>query len=298
LDGLAKLQSKQDKPGPSQSVQDLSGDGELPAVADDPPLVSTDQPQPSIDELRKDSAIQDTLKQLQATGVPLTSLLNPVTPVGTQSGQTKDGNFFDPVFYLRPKATSKFLDILDFVNRSNKEQEDVISSRDGIEIVCRKAVNKRNLESVSLTQWNLANVQILYQLMSEGSLSYQSVPDYLAYTTKILELSFHFDWPSILRYDREYRGKQATYGFRWGTDPPHMSYAILIPKVKAKPSASVGKVSLPKFNKRPMTRDGKEICLAFNSNGGCKYGASCKFIHVCSEEGCEYRHARINHGKD
>jgi hypothetical protein len=308
-DGLRKLQTVQVSP--------------IDIVYTEPekipePVVSDDQ---ILAHLRGDPTLKEAVNKAigLGSGNPWGELLGKAQSGSLESQSNHVSNqgssqnaVFDPVYYLRPKSTSKYHDITEFVAPKKGDFEEVISSKEGVEIVIRsqdKGTKKVQLSSVSVTQWNIANTSILYQLMVDGTLALTSISDYLAYTIKVLELSYHHEWSSVLIYDREYRSKQAAYGFRWGTDPPHLGASILIPRsfqrfgndksFNDKGSFSEKRTSKPP-NQRPRkltTRKGEEICLAFNSKGGCRWGSACRYLHVCSEKGCEGRHPQFDHPK-
>jgi hypothetical protein len=285
-DGVSKLQSSKLEPDPSTSPQepvDKPTTGEI------------------LSELRKDSSLQEAVSKVADLGPAWAELLNPskLAPTPPQAMATAH-SVFDPVYYLKPKNTSKYYDITEFISPKKGDFEEVISSKEGMEIVIRsqeKSAKKVQLSSVSVTQWSIANVSILYQLILDGVLSQSNIIDYLAYTVKILELSFHHEWDSVLSYDREYRNKQAAYGFRWGTDPPHLGAAVLVPRA---PKLTHDRRPPRQGNfkpKRPTTSKGEEICIGYNSRGGCRWGATCKFLHVCAEKGCEAKHPQVDHNK-
>ena len=81
---------------------------------------------------------------------------------------------------------------------------------------------KPKLENLTLSQWSIANLAILYKLVGENRLGADAMLDYLSYTTKVYQLVQRFNLPSVLLYDREYRKLQATMKFRWGTDVQHL----------------------------------------------------------------------------
>jgi hypothetical protein len=133
----------------------------------------------------------------------------------------------------------------------------------------------------------------------------QQIPDYLAYSSKVLEHTFQFEWESVLLFDREYRKKQAAYGFRWGIDPPHLGRAYLVPRVRNPKHDSRSFKRQENFahkqmqDKRPnklTTKNGHEICLSFNSKSGCRWGAACKYAHICAESNCGEAHPQFSHG--
>ena len=276
--------------------------GKIQGKAKAQSVPDSDQPV-TLDEIRQLADQQEAWNQA-ANGTSLQSILHPGQgPTATlPSGNMEHVNTFDPTFYLKPRVQCKYLDITDFVTVNGEEQEEeVISSKDGIEMVLRTSgkQSKIPLNKVTVGQWSAANLCILYNLMSEGTLTHERVPDYLAYSIKILEFLPLYEWQSILAYDREYRKKQATYKFRWGVDPPHMNKAMLIPKFLTRrdkfKQGDKPKNSNGRFHSRPRTQDGGEICLLFNSKQGCKWGTSCKYVHVCLEPRCGKDHPQFEH---
>ena len=76
-------------------------------------------------------------------------------------------------------------------------------------MVVKSGPCKPKLENVSLAQWSVANLAILYRLVAESKLHGGNILDYLSYTTKICQLVQRFTLISVLLYDREYRQLQA-----------------------------------------------------------------------------------------
>ena len=72
-------------------------------------------------------------------------------------------------------------------------------------------------------QHRTANIRILTESLRMGALEPLALYYYLAYTIKVGEMADRYNWQSILQYDRVYRIQQATYGFRWGSDSPHLT---------------------------------------------------------------------------
>jgi hypothetical protein len=298
VDGLKRLQ-RGDKPK-------TGGDSTDRVLRDSVNIEDSSGDQPVLSQIRADPALQAATSRLLEGSDMWSGLLN----TNSQSqGLPNQTSVFDPIYYLKPRTSSKYYDVTEFISRRKGEFEEIISSKDGVEIVLRnqeKSSRKVQLNTVSVTQWNIANVSIMYQLMLDGALAQQNLPDYLAYSVKILELSYHHEWDSVLLYDREYRQKQAAYGFRWGVDPPHLSAAILVPRTFnnsnsqskhfQKSFQKPGRAQIPRHRKL-TTKNGREICLAYNSKSGCRWGVSCKYMHVCSENGCEQPHPMGEHPK-
>ena len=70
----------------------------------------------------------------------------------------------------------------------------------------------------------------MYRLLGEGKLGDEGVIDYLSYSTKIYQLTQKYENVSVYFYDREYRKRQASHNFRWGTDIPHLHTMQLTPR--------------------------------------------------------------------
>ena len=119
------------------------------------------------------------------------------------------------------KLSSAFYDICDFVPTA-VEEEMVIGGQGQMQIVVKSGPKKPKLESLTFSQWSIANLGILYKLVEEGKLGGQSLMDYLSYTTEVYQLVQKCNLTSVLLYDREYRQLQANMGFRWETDVQHL----------------------------------------------------------------------------
>ena len=58
---------------------------------------------------------------------------------------------------------------------------------------------------------------------------------------------------------------------------------------KGKDSNKKAKITKDTYNR---TEDNKPICFRFNAKGGCKKGAKCHFVHVCTK--CRGEHSAMN----
>ena len=182
----------------------------------------------------------------------------------------------DPQIYLQAAASGKsspsYYDVTEFVT-GNIEEEIVVGGNGSQQDILKSGPKKPKLESVTLAQWFVANLAILYRLLGEGKLEVPNILDYLSYTTKICQLVQKFNLVSVLVYDREYRKLQATHGFRWGTDIPHLHSVHL----QARPVRQFGQQegkgytgsgnNPARSHHGPVTSEGKIICKLFNSKG-------------------------------
>ncbi len=154
---------------------------------------------------------------------------------------------------------------------------------------------KPRLEALTLCQWSIANLSILYKFVGDGKLHGAAMMDYLSYTTKVYQLVQRFSLVSVFQYDREYRKMQAEMGFRWGTDVQHLHTLCLQPRERqlaqnGKKGQSLS--SLPKD--RVDKREGETVCRSFNTEKGCSF-RNCKYKHQCILPGCNQRHTVQTH---
>ena len=224
-------------------------------------------------------------------------------PPAPSAGVTvSDQPWRDPQIYLQAAASGKsslsYHDVTDFV-AGNVEEEIIVGGNGSQQVILKSGPKKPKLESVTLAQWSVANLAILYRLLGEGKLEASNILDYLSYTTKICQLVQKFNLVSVLMYDREYRKLQATHHFRWGTDIPHL-HSVHLQARPVKYGQPGGKGynssgnSQVRSHQGPMTTEGKIICKLYNSKGGCHY-KECKFQHQCSQPGCHQKHSAISH---
>lgn len=209
----------------------------------------------------------------------------------------------NPQIFLESAASGKsaptHYQMSDFV--SNAIEEEIVVGGNGTQqVIVKSGPRKPKLENVTLAQWSVANLVILYRLVAESKLHAGNILDYLSYTTKICQLVQRFTLLSVLMYDREYRQLQARHRFRWGTDVPHF-HTIHLQTSTARPSQPApGKTNSGAQKNAPtaspLTLDGKVICKLFNSKNGCHY-KDCCFVHQCSHPGCYQYHSAQNHGQ-
>ena len=113
------------------------------------------------------------------------------------------------------------LRIVDFVSAAMVAEEEV-SLGGGISI---RLNSRPKLEKVSPSAWIVANARILTTLRSRDPDF--DVAAYTKYTEMVGELGCRFSWQSVLTFDDEYRQRQATEKFSWGTDAPHLATVVL-----------------------------------------------------------------------
>ena len=127
------------------------------------------------------------------------------------------------------RSASTFFDICDFVPKA-VDEDLVVGGQGDQQLVIKSGPKKPRLESLTLSQWSVANLAILYRLVNEGKLVGPNLMDYLSYTTKVYQLVQRFSLSSVLLYDREYRKLQASMSFHWGTDVQHLHTLFLQPR--------------------------------------------------------------------
>ena len=199
---------------------------------------------------------------------------------------------------LRPTRTidptrGKPLRIIDFVSRIRpSEDERIFASDNNCVLKLSLQDTKPKLSSVTVEQYNIANLRIFYELLFSNKLSsMQEIREYLAYSIKILELAAKNTWQSVLLYDDEFRVLQHTYGYPWSTDHSHLHEVSLVPRWAAKSNAtgashnSSNNPSLGNLKSFTVARlpNGEEICRLFNSKKGCQR-SPCRYTHVCNRK--------------
>ena len=145
---------------------------------------------------------------------------------GTVSSPQPQVSWSDPQIHLSSVAgksvSVNYLDICDFV-QTNVEEEVVLGGHGDQQVIVKSGPKKPRLENLTLSQWSVANLAILYHLVNGHKLQGSSLMDYLSYTTKIYQLVQRYSLVSVLLFDREYRKLQTMMKFRWGTDVQHLS---------------------------------------------------------------------------
>ena len=114
----------------------------------------------------------------------------------------------DPQIFLESAASGKSAhthnDITEFV--TNSVEEEVLVGANGTQqVVIKTGPHRPKLETVTLAQWSVANMAILYRLVEESKLHAGNILDYLSYTTEVCQLVQRYTLVSVLLYDREYR---------------------------------------------------------------------------------------------
>ena len=209
---------------------------------------------------------------------------------------TMPGSWQDPQIHLRSSASGRsahaYHDIVDFVCKDTTEETVVAGMHEGGQVIIKSGV-KPKLEALTLSQWSIANLAILYTLVGEGKLEGGNMLDYLSYTTKIYQLTQRYENVSVYFYDREYRKLQACHDFRWGTDIPHLHTMQLTPRI-TRPNGKYPPSARQTNRSGPVTPDGRPICKLFHSARGCGF-TDCKFVHSCSYKGCGQSHSASTH---
>ena len=95
-------------------------------------------------------------------------------------------------------------DVTKFLSRDTVEEEVVAGAHEGKQFVINSGTRPK-LETITLSQWFIANLAIQYRLLYDGNLSQDGMIDYKSYTAKILQLTQRYENASVYFYDKEYR---------------------------------------------------------------------------------------------
>jgi len=190
----------------------------------------------------------------------------------------------NPFYHLINPSRPKYHQIVKFIRLYDEESVEEEVWGDGQrKLVFKAGTRTKKLQDVNPMQWCGANVRIMMELLREGELQPQSIPDYLAYTAKISDLASVYEWRSVLQYDDLYRRMQAENGFRWGSESPHVDRLCLRFKEK-----------IPTTSEKKSSR----LCINFQFSK-CTRGQACNYRHVCSAPGCGKKdHGLADHEKN
>ena len=161
-------------------------------------------------------------------------------------------------------------DITDFLPGGVISKERLPISGSDSQLILETGPKRPALHKVSLSQWISANVKILDLLITEEAVTFQAIPDYLAYTQKVNRMHDRLgmiEWETVLMYVQEFRQLQASMGMHWGIDVsdihlrerPHQESHGQARKARANLGNKVRGGSID-----PTT--GLEICKNFNRN--------------------------------
>jgi hypothetical protein len=231
-------------------------------------------------------AIRELEEKLAALALNRTA--EPTKPKGTVMLDSRTD--LDPRVYLQKPTSSKYRPIVNYVSTASHVSDEEVSIGEGVTVrIAGQNRKKPRLENVTPAQWVAANSRILAELIEVDGCDMDTVLDYLSYTTKVGELANRFTWQSVMVYDDQYREKQARFGYRWGSDSPHI--ATVVPEERKKPNPMRSTGTEGKGRQQPkVTKDRR--CVYFNE-GRCFHGDQCKFQHACST--CGGSHPQSDH---
>ncbi|CAC5401158.1 unnamed protein product [Mytilus coruscus] len=187
-----------------------------------------------------------------------------------------------------------------------ESEEKLVSEASGGKLVFKSGPAKPKLETLTVTQWSMANLSIMHKLLAVGDLASSQVMDYLSYTMRLYLFLSSCELVSVLFFNREYRRLQKQHQFRWGTDIPHLHSVFFRPKFlqgqysRTTPQTQGSKRVSNKQNLITYASHapgGKMICKKFNSRKGC-FMSHCKFEHVCAIPACADKHPAFQHTKN
>ena len=238
---------------------------------------------------------QSQLATSEQSSAPVNSVNIP--QFGTVN-QEKQPSWNDPQIHIASatgKLTATFYDVCDFVPHS-VDEDLVVGGQGEQQLIIKSGPKKPKLESLTLSQWSIANLAILYKLVNENKLVGPNLMDYLSYTTKVYQLVQRFSLGSVLLYDREYHKLQSSMNFRWGTDVQHLHTLFL--QSRSNNGSQGNTVNTQKRGSghptKPMVDRRVNVCRNFNSDKGCSYD-QCRFKHRCIVPGCGQNHSATSH---
>ena len=200
------------------------------------------------------------------------------------------------------KPKTRYKKVIDYIPASSQDAEDDVEEYElgnGLSLI--RGSKKNKLLDVTLSQWMVANTKILLEMRKEMSHLPSDVckiveEQYLHYTIKIGELNAKYTWASVLRFDDNYRRRQAELDFPWGTEAQHLSNVTLKERQPNSPRVKKRRISGDLTKKIVSPCKPAQFCGYFNDGEKCPHGSECHFPHIC--ESCGKNHRGIEHRKD
>ena len=120
---------------------------------------------------------------------------------------------------LHPRTPGKSRSLVDFVDDCRQRNQEEILAENGLsQSLISYGAKKVKLDQVSMLQFVITSMRILYHLISKQIDSYNEIKHYLAYVIKCMELAMRYEWQSVLRYDDEFRQLEALQDVPWVYD--------------------------------------------------------------------------------
>ena len=200
---------------------------------------------------------------------------------------------FDPLqmWGAKAKSLTKARDIRDYIAAVQKQSDQVDETGTvkvgAVEFSLKET--KVSIDKVKISQYMEASLRILRQMVIEDEVDMVQVMQYISYIIKIATLAQSFTWNSVLKYDQEYRKRQAELRFVWGADNAYLMQLYLKPNTQsADQYTAVGTIrhrvhAVPAHKPRQNVIDpssGKPVCYKWNTPAGCQLQA-CRYAHVC-----------------
>ena len=146
---------------------------------------------------------------------------------------------------------------------------------------------KLALEKITPLQYMEGSLKILCEMIANDRVNTETILDHIGFLTKMACMGQTFSWPSLMKYDAEYRKTQAYQGFPWGADSPFLMQLLLkqhdrdtLVTHTAPSRRNTGFTNQQHSQHRYDPKSGRVICGKFNGRNGCTL-PHCRYAHVC-----------------
>jgi hypothetical protein len=183
------------------------------------------------------------------------------------------------------------------VRGSKGEDEEILQTPTGSKLYLSPSGKKITPEKLNQGLFFGANARILARLVPNLS---PELALYLDYLRQLGDLLLNYTSTSVYCLDHEHRHEVLESGRPWN----EINSSLQLNWLKKK-DAVVPNPTLPSraqgrpnslFARNALASKSQIICYLFNSAEGCPFGATCKFLHKCSVEGCTESHSALKHG--
>ena len=131
------------------------------------------------------------------------------------------------------------------------------------------------------------SLKILCVMITKDRVTTETILDHIGFLTKMACMGQTLSWPSLMKYDAEYRKTQAYQGFPWGADSPFLMQLLLkqhdrdtLVTHTAPSHRNTGFTDQQHNQHRYDPKSGRVICGKFNGRNGCTL-PHCQYAHVC-----------------
>jgi hypothetical protein len=184
--------------------------------------------------------------------------------------------------------------------RGSREEEEILKTPAGSRLFWEHSNSNKKITPEKLNQGLFfgANARILARLIPNLS---PELTVYLDYLRQLGDLLINYTSTSVYSLDHEHRYEVAEMGRPWNEISTSLSLNWLKKKENVNSASSANSTARAQgrpnslFASNAIATKSQVICYLYNQQDGCPFGATCKFVHKCSVDGCPESHPSFKH---